>query len=297
MAASGGLRRGLLRLREAAQDLHSQIRADFSPMEFLELHSFREGSDLQKFQVTTDTVLGGRSTSSFTLKPYKTFTAGCFSGCLDFTHDEDIEGRGGFASFRTKPDERVRDLSAFEAFELRIKTDGRPYIANFKCADHSVEQLWQAQLVTPKPYVWTSVALPFRDLRLTRRGRVELVQVDLNRETVNGFGVLLADGSNGPFRFEIQYVRALRRVDPGQWQSGAERAFIEAGASGVALPPNMDSDTPTSEERQPPMDLPADSVLSGSPPTVQPPTPPPSSASREEWAAWYRKLRAASKVS
>ena len=229
MSASGGLRRALLRLREAGQDVYHQMRADFLPMETLDLHMFRGQGDLDKFQVTTDTVLGGRSTSSLTLKPYEGFTAGCFTGSIDFNHEDDLEGRGGFASFRTKPDERVRDLSAFEGVELRVKTDGRPYIANFKCAEHSPEQLWQSQILTPRPFTWTSVAIPFRDLRLTRRGRVELVQVELNRETVNGFGVLLADGRSGPFRFEVQYLRALKRVDPGQWQSLPERAFVEAG--------------------------------------------------------------------
>ena len=262
-------------------------------METLDLHTFSTGEDISKFQVTTDTVLGGRSTSSFTLKSYNNFSVGCFSGSLDFNHDEDVEGRGGFASFRTKPDERVRDLSAFEAFELRIKTDGRPYIANFKCADHSVEQLWQAQLLTPRPYVWTSVALPFRDLRLTRRGRVELVQVDLNKEMVNGFGVLLADGSNGPFRFEIQYIRALRRIDPGQWQSGAESAFLEAGGSSLPVSPHTNKSLPVQSETKEEKAMGGDNSLDA---PFEPPSPSPT-ASREEWAAWYKKFRTASKVS
>ena len=220
------LRRALIRLREGAQDAYTSIRGDFAPMETLDLHAFSPSTDMARYQVTTDAVVGGRSSSAFTLKRYEHFSAGCFTGAIDFAHEDDVEGRGGFASFRTLPDERVRDLSAFEAFELRVKTDGRPYTLNFKCAEHSPEQLWQAQVVTPRAFAWTSVAVPFADLRLTRRGRVELAQVELNRETVSGFGVLLADGRNGPFRFELQYLRALRRVDMGQWQSTAERAFV-----------------------------------------------------------------------
>ena len=298
------LRRALLRLREGGQDLYTGIRGDFAPMETLDLHTFGAATDMSRYQVTTDSVLGGRSVSSFTLKHYTHFSAGCFAGALDFQHEGDLEGRGGFASFRTLPDERVRDLSAFEAFELRVKTDGRPYVVNFKCAEHSPEQLWQCHIVTPRPFVWTSVAVPFADLRLTRRGRVELAQVELNRETVNGFGVLLADGSNGPFRFELQYLRALRRVDMGQWQSPAERAFVEAGGGTPALPAAQREAQLQQQQQQQQSGAEAvgeegDGSSSGSSPAAPGPAspPPPSStASREEWAQWYKKMRGAAKM-
>ncbi|RYG46127.1 hypothetical protein EON67_09890 [archaeon] len=70
----------------------------------------------------------GRTDATFTLKQYNHFNAGLFQGSINF-QDDNPASRGGFASFRTKPSERARDLSAFEAFELRIKTDGRPYVA------------------------------------------------------------------------------------------------------------------------------------------------------------------------
>lgn len=309
-----GLRRALLRLREGVQDVYTTVRGDFAPMSTLDLHTFGAGTDMSRYQVTTDSVLGGRSTSSFVLKRYEHFMSGCFSGALDFHHDEDLEGRGGFASFRTLPDERVRDLSAFEAFELRVKTDGRPYTLNFKCADHSPEQLWQCHIVTPTPFVWTSVAVPFQDLRLTRRGRVELAQLELNRETVCGFGVLLADGRNGPFRFEMQYLRALRRLDSGQWQSPAERAFLEAGGGGASAPAQgvLPSPTPNGAlgsglglqeaaaaasggggdgaAAAPAADHQGVDDGAASPP------PPARDASREEWANWYKKMRAGAKM-
>jgi hypothetical protein len=49
------------------------------------------------------------------------------------------------------------------------------------------------------------------------------------------FGILLADGRNGPFRFEVQWLRALAQFDPSQYASGAEqlmeeRRRLEAGA-------------------------------------------------------------------
>lgn len=161
-----------------------------------------------------------------------------FQGVINHRDDNPLSN-GGFASFRTLPDERIRDLSAFNALEMRIKTDGRPYIANFRCADHGADQLWQIRLIT-EPMKWTTVAFPITDLMLTKRGRVEVYQLPINKETVNSvcillspigiprailysslrfliisqFGVLLADRRNGPFRFEIQYLRALRSFIP-----------------------------------------------------------------------------------
>ena len=61
----------------------------------------------------------------------------------------------------------------------------RSYILNLKCAEFSPEHLWQMRIVTP-PARWTTVALPFDELMLTQRGRVELEQREINRDSING---------------------------------------------------------------------------------------------------------------
>lgn len=61
----------------------------------------------------------------------------------------------------------------------------RSYILNLKCADFSPEHLWQMRIVTPAAR-WTTVALPFDELMLTQRGRVELEQREINRDSING---------------------------------------------------------------------------------------------------------------
>jgi hypothetical protein len=128
-------------------------------MASLDLYSFRSAEDVSRFQVTTDRVLRGMTDASFALKPYGTsFSAGCFQGAIRYEGTPggesgyggpgggggveedpaagavmDVGGnrptshasKGGFASFRTKADERIRDLSAFEGLEMRVKTDGR----------------------------------------------------------------------------------------------------------------------------------------------------------------------------
>ena len=232
------LRRALIRTRESLQDVYTQIRADFAPMPSQTLFDFSRAEDVSRFQVTTDSVLGGATSCSFSLKAYRHFSVGSFSGTIDFPPaSEEARSRGGFAAFRTRADERVRDLSAFEAFEMRIKTDGRPYIANFKSARHSPEQLWQVRLHAP-PLKWVTLAIPFRELVLTKRGAIEAHQLELDREGFNSFGVLLADGQNGPFRFEIQSLSALRALDPSQWLRPPEiEGADERGRLRVLEPP------------------------------------------------------------
>jgi Complex I intermediate-associated protein 30 (CIA30) len=160
--------------------------ADLFPASSYDVHRFERSDDIDKFQVTTDRVLGpqGHTECSFTLKPYKNFSAGLFSGAIDY-RDDNPNSRGGFAAFRTRADERVRDLSSFEALELRIKSDGRPYILNLKAAHRSPDFLWQIRLVT-EPNKWVTVAFPFSDMILTKRGRIELEQYPVERENIMG---------------------------------------------------------------------------------------------------------------
>jgi hypothetical protein len=243
------LRRALVRLRHGADDLYNQIRADFAPMPALDLFSFAGADDVARFQVTTDRVLGGASDCTFSLKAYRHFSVGSFAGTIDWPSGTPASARGGFASFRTRADERVRDVSAFGAFQLRVKTDGRAYVANFKCAGRSPEHLWQVRLHAPA-FTWVTLAVPFRDLVLTKRGRVDEHQFEFEREALNGFGVLLADGANGPFRFEVQSVAAIRSIDPSQWEPAPELALGGAAAAAAldapapALPPPADGPPP-----------------------------------------------------
>lgn len=291
MASS--LRRALVRARGAAQDFHGQLRADFAPLQTLELYTFARAEDVGRFQVTTDRVLGGRTAASFARKEYAGFAVGCFAGAIDYAPDDDgAAARGGFAAFRTKPDERARDVSAFEGVELRVKTDGRAYVANFKCADHSPEQLWQARIVTPA-FQWTRVAVPFKDLTLVTRGRVEALQVPLNRATLNGFGVLLADGANGPFRFELQAVHALRAIHASEWESRAETALLEAAAApgGGRSAARLGASGGAASDAGTALGVSSDAAA----PRDALPAPRPN-ASREEVARWAAKARSEARV-
>lgn len=193
---------------------------------------------LNRFQVTTDRVLGGMSTATLTAKRYKFFTSGVFSGVVDFVDQSgsaEATARGGFAAFRTKADERVRNFSAFDGLELRVKTDGRIYTLNVKCADYPADALWQCKIVT-LPNKWVTIGIPFRDLVLTRRGRIEPERTPVSSEAISGVGVLLADGKNGPFKFEVQWARAVRKITEQEFVTVPEQLMAPSIVASTALP-------------------------------------------------------------
>lgn len=195
------IRRAFVRVAEAIEDWTIQARADLLPSKFVPVFRFSHEFDMERFQITTDSVLGGSTRASFSLKKYDAFQAGVFEGIIDYT-DDNPNTRGGFAALRTKADDKIRDLHTCVALELRVKTDGRPYILNIKSADMSPDQLWQMRLQAPA-FKWTTLACPFNELVLTRRGNTEVTQIPLDASTVNGvrlctrcsFSVLRANNS------------------------------------------------------------------------------------------------------
>ena len=133
-AARGQLRRAFIKVSDAAADWVVAARSDLYPQQVVRLADFGAPRTYDRFMVTTDAVLGGQTRADFYLKSYPAFSAGCFEGAIDYSPPEEGEGggggaaasRGGFASFRTTPEEREHGLGAYEALEMRVKTDGRP---------------------------------------------------------------------------------------------------------------------------------------------------------------------------
>ncbi len=56
----------------------------------------------------------------------------------------------------------------------------------------------------------------------------------LHRPSFNGFGILLADGYNGPFKFEVQWVRAVRSLSADAYVSVPDDT-LDQGATTAAL--------------------------------------------------------------
>jgi hypothetical protein len=61
-------------------------------------------------------------------------------------------------------------------------------------------------------------------------------------------GILLADGRNGPFRFEIQHINAIAEVDPSVSASAPEQIMASGGSTRSAGQPQVEAPPLSIEE-------------------------------------------------
>ncbi|WP_412069706.1 CIA30 family protein [Rubrivirga sp. IMCC43871] len=168
----------------------AQAAADAPPTLF-EFESDTEA----RWRVVNDGVMGGRS------KGFLEVT----DGTLAFTGDLVTAG-GGFTSARV---EHGADLSAFDGVELRVRGGGRTF--EFEVNDATRRGRREVSRRAPFDTAddWKTVRIPFADLDATVFGEpVEVAPLD--RAAVESFGLFIADGIDGPFRIEVDWIRAYR---------------------------------------------------------------------------------------
>lgn len=124
-----------------------------------------------------------------------------------FTGRISLENLGGFASVRSMPGDY--DLSGYDGIAIRLKGDGKHYKLSLRTDAHFDGVVYQARFTT-EDAAWTTLHIPFTDFIPTFRG-VGLSGVDpLDPAKVRIFGLLISDGQEGPFRVELQWIKAYR---------------------------------------------------------------------------------------
>lgn len=148
------------------------------------------------WQVVNDGVMGGVSSGALEISD---------AGVLKFTGVLSLENNGGFASVRTG---RVDlDLSGASGLIARVRGDGRTYQMRLStdARFRGMEVSFAAEFQTQKGE-WTEVSVPFSSFIGTFRGRT-LEDVVLDPAKVRRVGLLLADGTEGPFSLEVDWIR------------------------------------------------------------------------------------------
>lgn len=140
-----------------------------------------------------DVVMGGVSDSTFDA----TDDGATFRGTVS------LENNGGFASVRA-PDE-ARDLSAYDAFRLRLRGDGQDYWWTAYTGPNSPS--YRARL-HPEPE-WTAVTIPFRSLTPYHRGTRAPNAPPFDPSATYSLGFLIADKQDGAFGLEVTWIRAV----------------------------------------------------------------------------------------
>ncbi|WP_412069708.1 CIA30 family protein [Rubrivirga sp. IMCC43871] len=143
--------------------------------------------------VDNDGVMGGHSQGFI----------GLDGGTLTFT-GELVTRDGGFTSARV---ERSVDLSNYDGVELRVRGGGRTFEMEVNDATRNREREVSRRAPFDTTEDWKTVRIPFADLESTAFG--EPVDVgSLDRPGVESFGLFIADGIDGPFRLEVDWIRA-----------------------------------------------------------------------------------------
>ena len=120
--------------------------------------------------------------------------------------------RLGFAAAKATLPWYLQDVSDFDALEVKFKSDGRQYTVNVQPESFFHDDLYQGYMKVDKELEgqWVVAKLPFSDMLLTGRGRIKEVQRSFDHDMITSIGLTIADDKEGPFRLEVEYIRATR---------------------------------------------------------------------------------------
>jgi NADH dehydrogenase [ubiquinone] 1 alpha subcomplex assembly factor 1 len=192
--------------------------------ESLLLAEFPASLESLPWRVVNDGVMGGRSEGD--LQPE--------SDSLVFSGITNTEG-GGFASIRCRT--HRFDLDGYTGVRVRLRGDGRDYtfrLTTWKARTGRYEPSYWAEFQT-RDGEWMTVDVPFSRFRPRWRGRW-LDGPALDPGAIDGLGLMIYDGRDGPFRLEVDWIRAYRPRQPFsmaayRWQKRPLLIFAKSESS------------------------------------------------------------------
>ena len=190
------------------------ISVNSNPLRSQTIASFENPSDLRNWGVVNDSVMGGISTSRFEQTD---------DGNLLFQGVLSLENNGGFVSIRSRPDSF--DLQNVEGFNIKARGDGRTYYLDLRVNGQTTSGSFRAAFPTEKN-IWTETFLPASEFVRQSFGR-PFSDIPLNPSDVNSIGFTLSDKNPGPFKLEIEYVRATSSPSPDSTVGSSRTPFSQ----------------------------------------------------------------------
>ena len=190
----GGFSRGSAALLRSQRDLDRHLAGETLDTDEgdLEPHDESSGSDNEKFtpflrwEGKLDTTVGLQSSAQ----------------------------RSGFAALRSPefPFDGANLQGLYNALEVSCRSDGRVYTINLKVASAIPNDIYQGHIQSAPEAQgrFDRFILPFSRLNLTAMGREREVNriLDTNIK-VESIGVVLMDGQDGDFQFDLARIRAI----------------------------------------------------------------------------------------
>jgi monofunctional biosynthetic peptidoglycan transglycosylase len=159
------------------------------------LINFDGGPAEPRWVAVNDGVMGGRSQGGPAIA----------DGHLQFRGTLSLANNGGFASVRTAGQDF--DFSAAAAVVLRVRGDGRPYELRLATdARHRGITVSYGGAFATRSGEWIEARVPLASLQPTAHGE-RLSGPPLNPGRVREIGLLIADGREGPFALDVDWIR------------------------------------------------------------------------------------------
>ena len=160
------------------------------------LADFRRSEESLKWRTVLDGVMGGRSSGDFSL----------VDGVMTFEGDLNTNG-GGFSSVRRDTSHFALGTTEEVGIRIRVRGDGRSYSLCLRqpVVSQGLTASYGAGFTAPQSQQWHDVYLPYSSFSPTWRGRkLDLPSVAPSK--VDEIGIMIADGTDGPFRIEVSEI-------------------------------------------------------------------------------------------
>jgi monofunctional biosynthetic peptidoglycan transglycosylase len=170
-----------------------QIQAPDNP-EVSSLFDFTDASEVERWQIVVDGVMGGRSTGALSQKDDN----------LVFYGETSLRNNGGFSSIRARVPAGA--MAGYDALRIRVKGDGRTYIIGASSQSGRGDSYWTRFETTPEE--WVTVTVPVREM--VRQYFGNPIRGQLQPAGVRGLEFYIYDKEEGPFRLEVAQIEAIQ---------------------------------------------------------------------------------------
>ena len=162
------------------------------------LFDFEADDAAEQWVTVNDGVMGGVSQGRFRVTDEAT---------LEFFGKLSLKNNGGFASVRSRPAELK--LKDGDALSVRVRGDGRTYYINVHVPTLRMAFSYRKPVETVEGE-WREVRVPLSELVPTSFGRPVERLGPVDPERINAVGFLLADKRAGPFKLDVDWIKAVR---------------------------------------------------------------------------------------
>jgi monofunctional biosynthetic peptidoglycan transglycosylase len=161
----------------------------------LGLFDFSRGSDIEKWRVVVDGVMGGRSTGRLEQR----------QDSLVFSGVTSLENNGGFSSIRASVP--AGSLAGYDSLRIRVKGDGRTWILGARGGTGRGADSYWSRFETSAGK-WQTVTVPVSEM--VRQYFGTPIRGSLLPSEVSGVEFYIYDKQAGPFQLEVQKIEAVR---------------------------------------------------------------------------------------